>query len=111
MPTLLPKDSDNNIIPAVRLKDGGAHSIAVTSSTARTSSAFSADTRVISLYATCPVYVKFGDSSVSATTSDHYFPSGVYYDFAVGGGAVPQYGYIAALRVSTDGTLYISEKE
>ena len=24
MPTLLPKDSDNNIIPAVRLKDGGA---------------------------------------------------------------------------------------
>ena len=110
MPTLLPRDSDNNIIPAVRLKVGGAHSIAVTSSSARTGP-FSADTRIISLYATVPVYIKFGDSSVTATTSDHYFPSGVYCDFAIGGGAVPQYGYIAALRVSTDGTIYISEKE
>ena len=69
------------------------------------------DTRIISLYATVPVYIKFGDSSVTATTADHYFPSGVYYDFAIGGGAVPQYGYVAALRVSADGTLYISEKE
>jgi hypothetical protein len=111
MPTLLPKDSDNNIIPAVRLKDGGAHSLAVTAAAARTADAFSADTRIVSLYATSPVYLRFGDSSVTATASDHYFPSGVYYDFAIGGGAVPQYGYVAALRVSADGVLYISEKE
>jgi hypothetical protein len=111
MPTLLPKDSDNNIIPAVRLKAGGAHSIAVTSASARTSGAFAADTRIVSLYATVPVYIRFGDSAVTASASDHYFPAGVYYDFAVGGGDVPQYGYIAALRVSSDGALYISEKE
>jgi hypothetical protein len=110
MPTLLPRDSDNNIIPAVRLKAGGAHSIAATASSARTGP-FNADTRIVSLYATSPVYIKFGDSTVTATTADHYFPSGVYYDFAIGGGAVPQYGYIAALRVSADGTLYVSEKE
>lgn len=111
MPTLLPKDSDNLPIPALRLRDGGAQSISVTASSARNGTAFNADTRVISLYATGPVFVRFGGSSVTATTSDHYLPSGVYYDFAIGGGRLQQYTYIAALRADTNCTLYISEKE
>lgn len=111
MPTLLPTDVDENVIPAVRLCPGGAHSIAATITSARNATAFNADTRVVSLYATGAVYIKFGDSSVTATTSDHYFPSGVYYDFAVGGGRVKQHTHVAVLRVSADCTLYISEKE
>ena len=111
MPTFLPTDMDDNVIPAVRLKSGGAHSISVTGTTARNTAAFNAETRIVSLYATGPVYVKFGDSTVTATTSDHYFPSGVYYDFAVGGGKVGHYTHVAALQVTAGCTLYISEKE
>ena len=111
MTTLLPVDSDNNPIPAVRLKPSGAHALSATAASARYAVAFDADTRVVSLFATGPVYVKFGGADVVATASDHYFPAGVYYDFALGGGKVPHYTHLAVLRVSADATLYLSEKE
>lgn len=112
MTTLLPKDADNNVIQALRFLDGGAHTIAVSDSSARNSTAFDEDTKVISLYASVPVYLAFGDSSVTATTSDHYFPAGIYYDVAVCGGTnkSAQSSHVAVLRVSDDGNLYISEK-
>lgn len=112
MPTLLPVDSDLNPIPAVRLRaGGGAHTIAATATTARNATAFSAETRIVSVYATGPVYLRFGGASVTATASDHYFPAGVYYDFAIGGGKVPHTTHLAVLRVSGDATVYVSEKE
>lgn len=113
MTTLLPKDADDNIIPALRFRSGGAHTIAVTATSARNSAAFAADTKVVSLYATGPVYVKFGDATVTATTSDHYFPAGVYYDIAISGGGPKgvHHTHIAVLRAEADGTLYVSEKE
>lgn len=111
MSTLLPRDSENNIIPAIRLQAAGAHSIAASATTARNGTAFNNETRVISLYATVPVFVKFGTSGVTATASDHYFPAGVYYDFSIGGGKVGHYTHVAVIRASTDGTVYISEKE
>ena len=111
MPTILPLDQDSNPIPAVRLRSGGAHAIAATATSVRNATGFNAETRVVSLYATGPVYVKFGGASVTATSSDHYFPSGVYYDFAIGGDKVPHYTHVAVLRVSSDCTLYVSEKE
>tara|TARA_B100001093_G_C26139488_1_gene722711 strand:- start:160 stop:495 length:336 start_codon:yes stop_codon:yes gene_type:complete len=111
MSTFLPQDSNDNPIPALRLKQGGAHSISASASSARNSTAFAADTRIISLYADVPVYVRFGDSSVSASTSDHYFPAGLYYDVALGGENTAHYTHIAVLRANTDGSVYISEKE
>ena len=111
MTTYLPRDAHGHPIPAVRLKSGGAHSIAATASSARNSTGFAATTRVVSLYATGPVYVKFGNSSVTATSSDHYFPTGVYYDFAIGGDETAQYSHIAVLRVTADCNVYVSEKE
>lgn len=112
MTTLLPTDADNKTIPAVRLRDGAARTLSVTGTSARNSTAFHADTRIISLYATGPVYIRFGTANtVTATSSDHYFPAGIYYDIAIGGGPVAHYGYIAALKADADCTLYISEKE
>ena len=111
MPTLLPQDSDSNVIPAMRLMTDGAHHISSTSSSARNSAGFNADTRIVSLYATEAVYVKFGNSSVTATSSDHYFPANTYYDVAVGGDRTGHYTHVAVLRVSADGDVYISEKE
>ncbi|MCB1532728.1 MAG: hypothetical protein KDJ35_07655 [Alphaproteobacteria bacterium] len=111
MSTFLPQDANNYPIPALRLKNGAAHAISATATSARNSTAFDGDTRIISLYATSPVFVKFGDSSVTATTSDHYFPAGVYYDLSIGGDTTAQYGYVAVLAADTDGTVYVSEKE
>ena len=111
MTTLLPTDVDDNPIPAVRLKDGAAHSITTSGTSAKNTTAFDSETRIISLFATEDVYIKFGGSSVTATTSDHFFPKNTYYDVAIGGGRTAQYTYIAALQVSTAGTLYVSEKE
>lgn len=111
MPTTLPLDANGHPIPAIRLKDGGAYTINATATTARNSTAFDSATEIVSLYATGAVYVNFGNSSVTATTSDHYFPSGVYYDFAIGGDETKQATHVAVLRVDTDCAVYVSEKE
>jgi len=111
MSTFLPQDSNDNPIPALRLKSSGAHSVSATATSARNSTAFDSKTRVISLYADVPIYVNFGDSSVTASASHHYFPAGVYYDFAVGGDDTAHYTHVAVLRADTDGTVYVSEKE
>lgn len=111
MSVFLPKDLDNAAIPAVRLKADAAHQISATASAARNAAAFDTNTRIVSLFATGPVFIRFGDDSVTATTSDHYFPEGIYYDFAIGGEKVPPYTHISVLRADTDCTVYISEKE
>ena len=111
MSTFLPQDSNDNPIPALRFKSGGAHSISATASSTRNSTAFATDTKIVSLYADVAVYVCFGDSSITATTSDHYFPAGLYYDIAIGGENTAHYTHVAILRADTDGAVYISEKE
>ena len=113
MTTLLPKDADNNAIPALRLRNNGAHTVSAGVAAARNVTAFSNETKVVSLYSTGAVFLKFGDDTVTATTADHYFPSGVYYDIAITGGSGkgPHNAYLSVLRESEDGTLYISEKE
>lgn len=113
MTTLLPKDADNNAIPALRLRDGGAHNLTITGASARNSTAFDEGTKVISIYSTVAVYLKFGDNTVNATTADHYFPANTYYDIAISGGSGKgaHNAYVSALRVSEDGAVYISEKE
>ena len=108
--TYLPRDNDNEIIPALRLNPIGAHAINATSSSARNAIAFDDETRVISLYATGPVYVQCGDNTVMASSSNHYFPAGVYYDLAIGGDKTLHTPYIAVIAAESDCTVYISEK-
>ena len=110
MSTILPTDDNNNPIPALRLRDGGAQKITVTSTSARNTTAFDIGTQVISLYATVGVYIRFGGSAVTAATTDHYFPANTYYDIAIGGENSLHYGYVAVIRDNTDGVLYVSEK-
>lgn len=108
----LPLDADKYPIPALRLKaSGGAHTIAATVASARNTTAFNANTRIVSVYATGPVFMRFGDATITASAADHYYPAGVYYDFAIGGGKVGLMTNLAVLRADTDCTVYISEKE
>ncbi len=111
MTTLLPTDANNHAIPAMRFKEDGAHSLSISETATRNAQAFTEDTKIISLYATVPVYIAFGDSSITASSTDHYFPAGVYYDIAIETNSAAQHTHISALRVDSNGTLYISEKE
>lgn len=111
MTTLLPRDSDNNTIMALGFKDGGAHSVVVTGVSARNATAFDNDTRVIGIYTTGDIYIAFGGNTITANTSDHFIPADTYMDIAIGGGKSQQYTHMAAVRITSDCTLYISEKE
>ncbi|MEK7802583.1 MAG: hypothetical protein AAB276_09030 [Pseudomonadota bacterium] len=111
MPTLLPTDDNNNPIPALRLKTGAAHNVTVSATSNRNTVDFGDDTQIVSLYANVPVYIRFGDNSSVATSSDHYFPAGLYYDFAIGGEGAAKFTNVAVLRAdTTNGNVYISEK-
>ena len=108
----LSTDANGRPIPALRLKPGGAHVLSV-SSTSAVTGPFNPTTRVIGLYATVPIFIRTGDATVSATSADHYLPEGFYYDISLGGDLLGRGGHscLAAVRLDTDGTLYISEKE
>ena len=108
--TLLPTDTNNNPIPVMRPRPGFSQSVAVTATSARNATAFDPATRVVGLYATVPMFVRLGNSSVVATTTDHYLPADTYMDISVAGATAQSYSHIAAVRASSDGTLYLSEK-
>jgi len=110
MSTKLPLDVNDHPIPALRLKTNGAHVIGAAATSARNATAFDDETRVVSVYANEPIYIAFGDASVSATTSDHYFPAGLYYDIALGGDGVSHSSHMAVIAASADGDVYVSEK-
>lgn len=109
--TILPQDTFDRPIPALRLRPGGAHTITAGATSARNTTGFADSTRIVSVFATVPVFVRFGGSTVTAATTDHYIPEGLYYDIAIGGDEAPQYKHVAVIRASSDGTVYISEKE
>lgn len=109
--TTLPRDSDNTPIPALRMKPLGAHQISASGTSARNTTAFNDNTRVVSVYSTGGLYIAFGDNTVTATTSDHYFPAGLYYDIAIGGDKTLHTPHIAVLAESGTATVYISEKQ
>lgn len=104
--TSMQKDSDGFPIPALRLRGDRAQKFDVTATTARNTSAFNQDTRVISLYATEDMYVRVGGSDVTATDQHHFLPKFIYLDVAI----LESDWHIAAIRATTDGVLHISER-
>ena len=112
MSTILPTDDYDRAIPALRFKQNGSHQVSVSGVSSRNVTAFSDDTVVVSLYASVPVFIAFGDDTVTADSSDHYFPAGVYYDVSIGDSSGrTHYTHIAAVVADADGAIYISEKQ
>ncbi len=112
MASILPEDANGNPIPALSLKTGGAHQVAIDNVTStRNAAAFDSKTDVISVYSSENCYIKFGDNSVTATTGDHFLPAGLYLDLAIGPNENAQNAYLAILSAEASGTVYISEKE
>lgn len=106
MTTLLPQDANNNPIPALRPRNGGAHTVQAGTISARNAIAFDPQTKVASLYATGDIFIRLGGANVEASASDHFFPAHTYYDIALGNAS-----HLATIAVSNTCTLYISEKE
>ena len=109
--TTLPKDNDNNAIQALRLHPNGAHTLSASSTATRNVNAFSETTRIVSVYATGPVYMQFGESDVVANNTNHYFPDGLYYDFAIGGDKTLQYTHLSVIAAAANCSVHLSEKQ
>lgn len=60
----------------------------------------------VGIYTTQDCYIKFGGSDVTVSSSDHdrMIPAEAMVDMETGG-----HGYVAIIRVSTNGTAYINE--
>jgi hypothetical protein len=110
MTSQLPEDVNGNPIPTLRLKENGANQISVTATSAKNIAAFDAQTDVIGFYSTQDIFIKIGDSSIAATTSDHFLPANNYFDLTLGPNDSAQNSYLAALSTAGNGILYISEK-
>lgn len=111
MTTFLPLDSNDQPMQVLRYRRGGAHHIGSGVSSARNTVGFDPCTSVISVYTSTPAFINFGDSAVTATSGDHYLPSGISKDIAIGGGQSAHYTHMAVLAVGASGDVYISELE
>ena len=104
-----PKDENNNAIPILPLKASGGQNIAVAAASARSTAV---STQAVTLHATSNCFVEIGDATVTAsTTTSHYLPELQTYDLGTGisFGTADQ-RFIAVIRDTADGVLYISER-
>jgi hypothetical protein len=105
----MPIDQRGNPVPVLGYLDGGDFTLAISNTSARNATPFNAQTKVISIFATVPCFIRLGDNTVTATSGDHFIPDGTYLDIAVNGNTKDR--HLAVIRTSTDGTLYVSERE
>lgn len=103
---LLPLDGSGHPIDLFRITPGGAQQVAFTGTSAIQTTAFPANCLAIAVYATQNCFIKTGDNTTVATTTDHFLPAGFYTTLALKGDT-----YIAVISGGTNGTLYVSELE
>lgn len=108
--TNLPLDTKGHPIPVLALKPGTAQKITSGAASARNATAFQSDTQVVTLYATEDMYIEFGDATVTASNTTHFFKKDRYRDFAVNDRNDMKFTHVAVLQVSNAGVLHISER-
>lgn len=102
--TTYPQGGDGRSLHA--LFPARAQSIAFTVTSARNSADFAEGVKVVDLYATQDVFVKFGTSSVTAATTDVFVKASTITRYATHANL-----RLAAIRSTADGTLFITELE
>ena len=98
----MPRDGTGRSIQA--LHPTTAQTVTVTATTAVSGANFGANCEVVELTPTEDMFIKFGDSTVEATSGDIFLRQGSVYTYAVKGDT-----RVAAIRSATSGTLYITE--
>lgn len=111
VPSTMPRDSSGAYVQVLRAGAGLAHHITTSGVSARNSSAFNADTRAIEIHCTEDCYFQTGNSSITASSADHWLPGGETRVYSVGGDKQAQHTHIAVIQDTTAGTLHVSELE
>lgn len=83
---------------------GVCQSITTSGTSARTSAGVGEQTRHVMIYASEDAYYNLGGSTVTATTSNTFIPSGSEHYIQIRGGQ-----YVAAIQDSTAGVVKVSE--
>lgn len=83
---------------------GGCQSITTSGTSARTSAGVGAQTRFVVISATEAAHYAFGDSTVTATTSDTYIAASTEHFVRILPGQ-----YVAAIQSTAGGTVKVSE--
>ena len=107
----LPRDDSGAWVQVLRLLAGAAQTVAIGAGSSRNATGFTSTSRVIEVYATVDCYIRQGDGTVTATTSDSFLPSSHGRLYSLGGDKQAQATHLAVIRATSDGTLYISELE
>jgi len=110
-----PRDDGNAAIPVLGIRPNCGYQVPFTNSTSNTSPQISNSVRVVTLYSTQDAFIETAEtSSVSANSSNsHFLPATVPYDISLGSEVVSENNdrFIAVLGASTNGILYISERD
>jgi len=92
----------------VAILAGTAHSISFTGTSARNSTAFNVNTRILAaMVADQDCFIRVGDSTVTATTADVFLRAGVAYSFGIDSGITN----LAVIQSTTAGTLRFFESK
>jgi hypothetical protein len=120
LPSMLPADGRSNPVPVLTFRSVGntAHAFTstITSASAVRLGPFSKGTQVLSMHSNAAVWFLTGSSSVTATTSTgHFFPADLFYDFNVYwggefGAGGHQYISLITSDASKDASVHISER-
>lgn len=100
--TLLPRDAHNQ--PIQTLAPVASHIVAIGASFERSGSNFTAGVKAVELRSTVACFVEFGDSLVEATSGGYFLHAGERVTYSIG-----ENTRIAAIRESSDGSLYVTE--
>ena len=83
---------------------GVSQTVAVASSSARTTNAVGAETRRVMIYSSTDAFYNLGDATVTATSSNTFIPAGSEHFIQIRPGQ-----RVAFIRDSADGTAKVSE--
>ena len=109
--TAMPRDASGAYVQVMRPLAGGAHTITIGAASARNSSAFDTNTRVLEIYSDTACYFQTGNSGITASSADHYLPAQRGRVYSIGGDQQAQHTHIAVIQASAGGTLWVSELE
>lgn len=113
----LPKNPGGGLAQVMRSRVGaagvGSHELTIGATSARNTTAFDANTRVIEVYAAVACHYRQGDDTVTATATDHYLPATTGRLYALGGDQLAQATHFAVIEaaVGVGGKIFITEME
>ncbi|MBI1262962.1 MAG: hypothetical protein GC184_14690 [Rhizobiales bacterium] len=111
--TKMPRDQNNNAVPVLRARDGGARKSTTAGAGAVLIGPFGAGTLAIEIACrTAALRYQTGDGTVVADANGHFIEVGERLVRSLGANDTDRHTHISIIRVgATDGTLEVTELE